>query len=309
VRRSAWKVAGSPGKFRSCITACGKGLFDNTQNVKSAMQKLKGLKFLAGFANFWDLAVRRLTAKYPDISIYDLASGPTILDRGSGDTNSIWACLDWGEYNAALAALPTRLKQGRPISVLDCGANAGGFGILLANRGFSLRQYHAVEMNPRAFGRAAFNLTNWRGQTPARLFNAAVAEKSGWIDIEDSYGDTGQSIYSPNHDAAAPKISVQKITIQSLLSEDAWPGGAPELIKLDVEGAEFDIIPQLDAEMLRGTAALIAEIHPVRGRPAQSLVSSMEALGFTCSLRPHGDWGVYVFCRHADVVCGETTPT
>lgn len=290
------------------MTACDKDHTGNTKSLKSAIQKLKGLKFLAGFANFWDLAVRRLTAKYPDISIYDLASGPTILDRGSGDTNSVWACLDWGEYDTALAALPNRLKQGRPISVLDCGANAGGFGILLANRGFSLRQYHAVEMNPRAFGRATFNLTNWRGQCPARLFNAALADKSGWIDIEDSYGDTGQSLYAASHDAATPKISVPKITIESLLSKDSWPGGLPELIKLDVEGAEFDVIPQLDAEMLRGTASLIAEIHPMRGRAAESLVSSMEALGFKCRLRPRGEWGVYVFCRHADVVRSDTAP-
>ena len=265
------------------------------------MQKLNGLNFLRKFENFLDLAVRRVAAKYPDVSIYDLSSGPTIVDRGAGDANGIWACLHWGEYDEALSTLPHGLRRGDPISVLDCGANVGGFGILLANRGFCLKEYHAVEMNPRTFGRAAFNLTNWRGQRPAHLINAAVTGECGRISIEDSFGDTGQSIYrSPHsHTGKASEISVPTVTIARLLDKEAWPEGLPELIKLDIEGAEFDVVPQLTAELLQATSVLIVEIHPLRNLPASGLVLSMSALGFECCLRPQSEWGVYVFRRGA----------
>jgi FkbM family methyltransferase len=261
------------------------------------MQKLNGLKFLWGFQNFWDLAVRRIAAKYRDVSIYDLLSGPAIVDRQAGDTNGVWACLHWGEYDNALSAIELKISNRNRVAVLDCGANAGGFGLLLAKKGFIFREYHAVEMNPRAFGRAAFNLTNWRGQTPARMINAAVTKESGWVTISDSFGDTGQSIYRASVDSDDQKVKVPKITISTLLSEESWPLGLPELIKLDIEGAEFDAIPQLTNEMLRGTRAIIVEIHPLRNIPAIELVNYLRVLGFECKIRPAGEWGVYAFLK------------
>lgn len=261
------------------------------------MKIVDGLDFLRRFDNFWDLVVRRITSKYRDVAIYDLPSGPVIVDRAADDDNGVWACLHAGEYDSALCALPQHLCMGAPIRVLDCGANAGGFGILLANRGFNFKQYHAVEMNPRAFGRAAFNLTNWREHPPAQLLNAAVADECGWVKIQDVFGDTGQSIYRPISNADESPLRVPKTTIGILLSKQAWPDGLPDLIKLDVEGAEFDIIPQFTFEMLAGTSAVIVEIHPLRQLPARELVLRMMAFGFDCCLRPQGEWGVYVFCR------------
>jgi FkbM family methyltransferase len=263
------------------------------------MKKLGGLKFLFKFDNFWDLAVRRLSSKYKDVSIYDLKTGPSIVDRAAGDSNGIWACLDWGEYDMALEILNPILKAHASIGVLDCGANVGGFGLLLASRGFLFREYHAVEMNPRAMGRASFNLTNWHGQPPALVVNAAIAEESGWISIEDIPGDTGQSIYRSIDENERPTIAIKKVTIKDLLDVNSWSKGLPDLIKIDIEGAEFDAIPQLTEGFLENTSAIIVEIHPLRERDPLELVNHLSYLNFECVLSPKNTppWGVYVFSR------------
>lgn len=262
------------------------------------MSMLQGLQFLRQFDNFWDLAARRIAGKYRDVSIYDLKSGPAIVDRSAGDANGVWACLHWREYDEALRAIEPTIHPRRAIGVLDCGANAGGFGLLLANRDLNCREYHAVEMNPRTFGRLAYNVTNWRSFPPATAINAALAGEPGWAEMVDVYGNTGQSLFrSSDREGPGRTVRVQKVTIADLLRGDSWQYGMPELIKLDIEGAEFDVVPQLDAQLLASTDAIVMEIHPIRNRPANELVHHLESLSFPCVLRPENEWGVYVFRR------------
>lgn len=263
------------------------------------MKKLFGLIFLFKFHNAIDLISRRLFSKYRDVSIYDLKVGPTILDRGAGDQNSIWACLDWGEYDAALDMVLSSFNFKNSISVLDCGANSGGFGLLLANRGLKFREYHAVEMNPRTFGRASFNLTNWRGQFPARVINAAVCNQTGWLRLPDIFGDTGQSIHQNTNHLDECFIFVPRISISELLCPSAWPLGLPELIKIDIEGSEFDIITQFNINNLCNTNYIIIEIHSNRNFPPNLIIDHFFLLNFNCTLRPPNNlnWGVYVFSK------------
>ena len=254
------------------------------------------LCFWRRFGNFFEIALRSLASKYRMVGLYDLESGPVIVDRAAADPNGIWGCLYWWEYGAALKPLDAFFKNHRPIGVLDCGANIGGFGLLLAQMGIEFREYHAVEMNPRTCGRLAFNLTNWKNHVPAKIYNAAVADCSGWVENPDVFGSDSQSLYGPPMKAKR-SVRVPKIPLNHLLYRSAWESAQPELLKLDIEGAEFDAIQTLDSDALSGTSAIIIEIHDNRSQEAEFLVKYLELLSFKCISNPIGEWGVYTFLR------------
>lgn len=247
------------------------------------------------FRNFWELCLRSFNSRYSMVGIYDLSSGPIIIDRGAADPNGVWGCLFWWEYDSALKSLAPFFAKHQSVGVLDCGANVGGFGLLLAQMGIPFREYHAVEMNPRTCGRLAFNLTNWRNQLPAKIINAAVAGENGWVEIEDVFGSDSQSLYDGLNSVAS--VRVPSLTINNLLTSSNWGKGFPELLKVDIEGAEFDAVPQLDKIALEGTYAILIEIHQNRGRSAEELVAHLAGIGFECVSRPAGEWGVYAFLK------------
>ena len=258
--------------------------------------RIHEISFWKRFDNFWDILTRSIAARYRMVGLYDLESGPVIVDRAAADPNGIWACLFWWEYEGAISVLEDFFSDPMPLGILDCGANIGGFGLLLTSRGVKIREYHAVEMNPRTFGRLAYNLTNWRTQLPARVTNAALADQEGWVKINDTFGDDSQSLFAQaQKNGESGQVWVHKTTLHTLLDASQWKSGLPELIKLDVEGSEFDAIYQLDRNLLSGTKAIVMEVHGNRSLPASGLIDHLESLSFECILRPQGEWGVYVF--------------
>lgn len=62
------------------------------------------------------------------VGLYDLESGPVIVDRVAADPNGIWACLFWWEYEGAISVLedffPTQCWEssivGQISEGLDC---------------------------------------------------------------------------------------------------------------------------------------------------------------------------------------------
>lgn len=257
-------------------------------------QRLGELKFWSRFPNFVDIFTRSISSKYGFVGLYDLPTGPVIVDRFASDPNGIWACLYWWEYEACLKAIEPIIQN--KVSVLDCGANIGGFGLLLAGRGVDIQEYHAVEMNPRTCGRLAFNLTNWRGLAPAKVMNAAVSNHSGTVAISDVFGSDSQSLFQSQNPSTA-MVKIPTTTINELLERAKWESGGPDLVKIDIEGAEFEAIPLLGSDSLLNTKVVIIEIHSNRDKPSSLLVEHMQGLDFRCASRPQGEWGVYTFLR------------
>lgn len=263
---------------------------------KKVQNRFYEFRFWRKFSNFWEIGLRSFLSQYRMVGLYDLESGPVIVDRAAADPNGIWGCLYWWEYESALKSLRTFFENNQSISVLDCGANIGGFGLLLAQSGIQFREYQAVEMNPRTCGRLAFNLTNWRNQVPAKIHNAAVADSSGWVENPDVFGSDAQSLYGTPM-IASRTVRVPKIALSHLLHASSWESGLPELLKMDIEGAEFDAIPTLDSHSLAGTSVIIIEIHNNRERQAEAIVQHLKSLSFDCISGPQTEWGVYTFLR------------
>lgn len=63
-------------------------------------------------------------------------------------------------------------------------------------------------------------------------------------------------------------------------------GGPVDLLKIDCEGAEYDIFDRLDQESISCVRQIAMEVHKTPGRYEQGIVAKLPALGFTVHGEP-----------------------
>lgn len=128
--------------------------------------------------------------------------------------------------------------------VLDLGANAGIFTEKLAATGAMV---HAYEPDPEAFALLSARVS---GLANVRLYNAAVAARAGVLRLNRKKRASGghetvaSSIVFANGNEAGDGVEVDVVAFSEAL---ARCGKRVALIKMDIEGAEFDILEQVFA--------------------------------------------------------------
>lgn len=115
----------------------------------SIRSKLSGLREVFAFANKWQLFVNLLFFRKTNLTVYRLGNLEFIVDVKGGDVNGIHDTITSRMYRDLL---PKGLWDSE-ISVLDIGANAGGFSMLLAILGISIKRLVCVEMNQNTFSK------------------------------------------------------------------------------------------------------------------------------------------------------------
>ncbi len=167
----------------------------------------------------------------------------------------------WAEgYMTAITAM---LRPGD--LVMDCGANMGVVTAVLAATGADVLAY---EPDPYAFS----VLEQKFGNTPnVTLINAAVGVGAGTIRLmrADNFGDNpdGASVKSTILDGGRRidtenAVEVTLLDFPTLVREHVAARGEIAFIKMDIEGAELDILETLDREdLFTNIRALVAETH------------------------------------------------
>ena len=167
----------------------------------------------------------------------------------------------WAE--GYLTAITAMLKPGD--LAVDCGANMGVVTERLATTGADVV---AFEPDPFAFKTLEQKFAN----TPhVTLFNAAVGVGSGTVRLmrADNFGDNpeGASVKSTILDGgrridAENAVEVPLIDFPSWVADQVKARGEVAFIKMDIEGAELDILEKMDAEHLfQNVRCLVAETH------------------------------------------------
>jgi FkbM family methyltransferase len=167
----------------------------------------------------------------------------------------------WAE--GYLTAITAMLKPGD--LAVDCGANMGVVTERLAATGADVV---AFEPDPFAFKTLEQKFAN----TPhVTLFNAAVGVGSGTVRLmrADNFGDNpeGASVKSTILDGgrridAENAVEVPLIDFPSWVADQVKARGEVAFIKMDIEGAELDILEKMDAEQLfQNVRCLVAETH------------------------------------------------
>ena len=167
----------------------------------------------------------------------------------------------WAE--GYLTAITAMLKPGD--LAVDCGANMGVVTERLATTGADVV---AFEPDPFAFKTLEQKFAN----TPhVTLINAAVGVGSGIVRLmrADNFGDNpeGASVKSTILDGgrridAENAVEVPLIDFPSWVADQVKARGEVAFIKMDIEGAELDILEKMDAEQLfQNVRCLVAETH------------------------------------------------
>ncbi|MFZ9198601.1 MAG: FkbM family methyltransferase [Paracoccaceae bacterium] len=167
----------------------------------------------------------------------------------------------WAE--GYLTAITAMLKPGD--LAVDCGANMGVVTERLAATGADVV---AFEPDPFAFK----TLEQKFAHVPnVRLINAAVGVGSGTVRLmrADNFGDNpeGASVKSTILDGgrridAENSVEVPLIDFPNWVADQVKARGEVVFIKMDIEGAELDILEKMDAEQLfLNVRCLVAETH------------------------------------------------
>ena len=151
--------------------------------------------------------------------------------------------------------------------VFDCGANVGDVTAPLAATGATI---HAFEPDPYAFGQLSKRV---KGMDNVTLHNVAVGVTAGSVQLmrAANFDDNpkGGSVKSTiiaggrniNEDAGAT-IDVEMIALPQMIRDVAGKDGQIAFLKMDIEGAELDLLEHMLAENLFDHVKLtVAETH------------------------------------------------
>lgn len=197
-----------------------------------------------------------------------------------GDEVAVYLNRGWYEY-AEQAFVWSYLRPGD--TVIDCGAHFGLYSLIAAramgNEGIVL----ALEPNPASAPILTRNVEEL-GATCVRLVEVAAASESGTSNLY--VGEAAHAAYAglnAEADDDTP-VGVETITIDSLLEREGI--SHVDFLKIDVEGAELDVIAGARASVAHGALPLLMVEFSERnlqrsGKSTQALYDALIELGYT----------------------------
>ena len=142
--------------------------------------------------------------------------------------------------------------------VADVGANIGIFSLLAADRGATVT---AIEPHPANFTWLERNTAGWAVEC-RRAAVLGDVPPSGEVTLVEAAGHTAHHVAGTH--AAEPDADTTPVPAISFAE---LVGEGYDLVKLDVEGAEFGIVADTPLEILATLRRLVAEVHHVAGDP------------------------------------------
>jgi FkbM family methyltransferase len=151
-------------------------------------------------------------------------------------------------------------ESAAPRVIWDIGANIGAAALYFSAR-FPGAEIHCFEPIRENFAVLERNVAP---HASIRAHRAALGAKSGELEIHASADPRNFGGYSFHYDGAAavPVERVPMLTPQQAVAALGAP--APDFIKIDVEGAEYDILTAFAPELLGRVRWLVGELHSKR---------------------------------------------
>ena len=147
-------------------------------------------------------------------------------------------------------------------TVLDVGANVGVYTMLLARWIAPSGRVHAFEPAPDAFRLLTDHLALNGLSHAAVVTRAAVGDDIGRVQFRTvGAGGLGHTVAVPLHHATVGSdiIEVAATTIDAYCAEHDL---RPDLIKVDVEGAEMNVLRGAARTLIEHRPIVVVEVHP-----------------------------------------------
>jgi FkbM family methyltransferase len=187
--------------------------------------------------------------------------------------------IDWKRFRSfvygtwepdVVSAIVSALKPG--MTAIDVGAHIGYYTILFAKCVGPTGQVLSLEPFPANFGLLQKNVQLNQLQQ-VQTFPKAVFSRTGelTISVPDDLSDSGNA--SVVHNQGAKQFHVSAITLDSLHAR-------PDFLKVDVEGAEYDVLLGGKETIARSRPKMLIELHHFDGdlarHPVPRLLASWE---------------------------------
>ncbi len=244
-------------------------------------QKLQAIKEFLFFSNWPILMAGRLPFFKSRFAMYQKDNISFITDYKGGDSTGARHLLSSGLYEDFINFILN--KEASLGTLLDVGANNGGFILDLFRRlSRPPQKIVAIEFNYMTYLRLQFNvLYNAGRSTEIQLVNGAAAGVTGWLDVEDNDGSTGNNIYKSQ--SKLPMRKVPAMTFDDVYGTYFNPG-IIDLCKVDIEGAEYEFLADLTSTKLACVKYLVIEIHSGKSYNPQELIDRLISRGFILAI-------------------------
>ena len=173
-------------------------------------------------------------------------------------------------------------------TIVDVGAAMGDFTVHAARR-CPRGTVYAFEPLPDSFARLEEHI-RLNGVTNVRAFSQAIAAREGPLALYTVTGLSGQHRTAGDGSAAsAPLVTVRATTLGDAFERNGI--ARCDLLKIDCEGAEFEILLGLAPEVLSRVARIVLEYHDhVTVHTHEELARMLETRGFAVTVRPNPAW-------------------
>jgi FkbM family methyltransferase len=183
--------------------------------------------------------------------------------------------VDWASFN----------------TIVDVGANVGAATLWFARKA-PQAAIISVEPSRKVVPALRRNIHANRLDDRVQIVAAALADHTGTATLNEDgpsvFGTTAVSMSGTSE--YVPAVSLQDLLEQHGLDE-------VDFLKLDCEGAEFDILHAADDRLLRRHRFIVGEYHAARRADVDGLLSRLEAARFRVSSTPDASLGLFQAVR------------
>lgn len=162
-------------------------------------------------------------------------------------------------------------------SIVDAGANIGLFSLWAAKRLPQVR-IHALEPYPETFARLQHNLGVNQLGSRVQALQLALAAQSGEREMRTEGESQLRSLVPSDRPGAEEKtVKVRAITVADLMNR--YQLDEIDLLKMDIEGSEWEVLLSTPASVLRRIRRIQFEYHEVHARFGYSKTALLKHLG------------------------------
>lgn len=169
--------------------------------------------------------------------------------------------------------------------VVDAGANVGFFTLLAARQAPKARVF-AIEPSPETYRRLLENVEKNQFSNRVRCLNVGLSgrEETRLMQVGESRSQVQRLL--PRDFDGTVGTAVRTVTLDSVLDDIE----TVDLLKMDIEGGEYEVLYGVCLETLRKIRKIVLEYHPEEGSTSE-LLAYLKRSGFEIKNDVHDDEG------------------
>lgn len=211
-----------------------------------------------------------------ELRLKPLGGIPVSVRPGTADVDTVWAAFMRGHHRP-----PPAVAGAAPRRIWDLGCNIGLTMADLAVR-FPNAEIVGVELDEANATLARSNLAPWADR--CQVIHAAVWPEDGEVWYHRWAGATsGYRVAVPERQAQREGPTVPAISASSLLERNGGPERRVDYVKVDVEGAERELLRQ-NTGWAERVGALKVEVH--EPYTVEECLADVRGLGFAAERAP-----------------------